>query len=111
MGLGKKLQELMDERGLKQADLCRAADISPSTLSSIIVRDNSKLSIDVFLRICKVLNCKPEYFSSEITEPASDKSLEELIRNPETLEFMRLFEKISREEKMLIIGVMKAFLK
>lgn len=110
MGLGKKLQELMDERGVKQADLCRTADITPSTLSSIISRDNSKVSIDLFLRICKALNCKPEYFANEISEPEEPKPVEELKANPETLEFMNLFESLSDEKKMLIIGVMKAFL-
>ncbi len=67
MGLGAKLQEMMTMRDITQAALSKKANIPPSTLSSIINRDNSKVSIDVFLRICRVLNCNPEDFSDEIS--------------------------------------------
>ena len=97
MGLGKRLQELMEERGMKQADLCRAADITPSTLSSIITRDNSKVSIDLFLRICKALDCKPEYFASEITEPEAKKPLEELKTNSECLQAETFIDELAEK--------------
>ncbi len=67
MGLGAKLKEKMDMRNISQATLSKKANIPASTLSSIINRDNSKVSIDVFLRICRVLNCNPEDFSDEIS--------------------------------------------
>lgn len=111
MGLGKKLQRLMNEMGIKQADLCRAADITPSTLNSIIVRDNSKMDIDSFLRICRVLNCKPEYFANDVLEKPVEKTLKDYEEDPETMEFMTMFQNLSSEDKAIVLAVMKAFLK
>lgn len=66
MGFGKKLQEKMDRKGIKQIDLVNAVGIPKTTLSSMLSRDNTKVDIDVFLKICKVLDCSPEDFSEEI---------------------------------------------
>lgn len=66
MGFGKKLEEKMSEKGFKQADLVRATGISKTTLSSMINRDNTKVDVEVFIRICAVLGCKPEDFTDEI---------------------------------------------
>lgn len=66
MGFGKKLEEKMLEKGLKQADLVRATGISKTTLSSMINRDNTKVDVESFIRICDVLGCAPEDFASEI---------------------------------------------
>lgn len=75
MGFGKKLQEKMDRKGIKQIDLVNAVGIPKTTLSSMLSRDNTKVDIDVFLKICKVLDCSPEDFSEEIIsaheEPAA----------------------------------------
>lgn len=72
MGFGKMLLEKMEEKGIKQSDLARAADIPKSTLSSIINRDNTRVEIDAFLRICKILDCVPEDFSEEIDKTKND---------------------------------------
>lgn len=66
MGFGKKLEEIMLKKGIKQVELSKAAKIPKTTLSSIINRDNTRVEIDAFLRICKVLDCSPEYFSDDI---------------------------------------------
>lgn len=66
MGFGKKLEEKMLEKGLKQADLVRATGISKTTLSSMINRDNTKVDVESFIRICDVLGCAPEDFASDI---------------------------------------------
>ena len=67
MGFGKKLQEKMDRKGIKQTELAKAVGIPKTTLSSMLSRDNTKVDIDVFLRICKMLDCMPEEFSEEMT--------------------------------------------
>lgn len=77
MGFGKKLEEKMLEKGLKQADLVRATGISKTTLSSMINRDNTKVDVEVFIRICDVLGCAPEDFANDIPKniPQSDDIL------------------------------------
>lgn len=66
MGFGKKLEEKMEEKGLKQADIVRLTGIPKTTLSSMLIRDNTKVDVEIFIKICNVLGCKPEEFSSEI---------------------------------------------
>lgn len=66
MGFGKKLEEKMSEKGIKQADIVRATGISKTTLSSMISRDNTKVDVEIFIRICKYLGCDPMEFSSDV---------------------------------------------
>ena len=63
VGIGEKLHRLISERQTNVNELALAADVSPSTLYSIIKRDNTKADIDVLIRIANVLNVKVEYFS------------------------------------------------
>lgn len=66
MGFGKKLEEKMVEKGLKQADLVRLTGIPKTTLSSMLNRDNTKVDVQIFIKICDILGCAPEEFASEI---------------------------------------------
>lgn len=66
MGFGKKLEEKMLEKGLKQADIVRATGISKTTLSSMISRDNTKVDVEIFIRLCDFLGCAPEDFASDV---------------------------------------------
>lgn len=72
MGFGKKLLEKMNARGIKQIDLVNALGIPKTTISSMLSRDNTKVEIDTFLKICEYLGCAPEDFSEEVKE-ASDE--------------------------------------
>ena len=75
MSFGKKLKQKMDEKGIKQSDLSKAANVPKTTLSSMINRDNTNVDINVLIRICKILNCRPEDFSDEILSAANQDSL------------------------------------
>lgn len=65
MGFGQLLKQKMDEKGIKQAELSEATGIPKTTLSGMITRDISKIEIELFLKICKVLDCDPEEFYDE----------------------------------------------
>lgn len=65
MGFGKLLEQKMKENGVKQAELAEAVGLPKTTLSSMILRDNTKIEIEKFLKICEYLNCDPEEFYSE----------------------------------------------
>ena len=62
----------MDRKGIKQTELAKAVGIPKTTLSSMLSRDNTQVDIDVFLRICKMLDCIPEEFSEEIKANAGE---------------------------------------
>lgn len=62
MGIGSKLQSLLDERGIKPGTLATATGISRNTLYSIIKRDNENVNLSVLERISKELDVPMEYF-------------------------------------------------
>lgn len=100
MGYGKKLEEKMVQKGMKQIDLSKAANIPKTTLSSIINRDNTRVEIDTFLRICKVLNCRPEDFSEEIGSNEKKSLLPLLGEEEEIIKIYRNFNDEGKENLM-----------
>lgn len=96
MGFGKKLQEKMDRKGIKQIDLVNAVGIPKTTLSSMLSRDNTKVDIDVFLKICKVLDCSPEDFSEEII--SAHEELPVPLRSDEK-QLLNLYNSMNEEGK------------
>lgn len=96
MGFGKKLQEKMDRKGIKQIDLVNAVGIPKTTLSSMLSRDNTKVDIDVFLKICKVLDCSPEDFSEEII--SAHEELQVPLRSDEK-QLLNLYNSMNEEGK------------
>lgn len=62
MGIGSKLENLLKERNIKVSELARAVGIAPTTIYSIINRNNKKVDIDILLAISDYLGVKAEYF-------------------------------------------------
>ena len=90
MGIGKKLADKINQRGLTKKQVADAAQVPATTLYSIIQRDNTKVEIDAFLRICDVLGCAPEDFANDVPKiipqsgdilTADEKILLETYRN------------------------------
>lgn len=68
MKLGEKLNLIIKQKGMTINQVAVEANIPPSSLYSIIRRNSTKVEIDSFIRICNILDCKPEDFSEEILE-------------------------------------------
>lgn len=62
MGIGNKLNELLKERNMTVKELSRRINVAPTTIYSIIQRNNKKVDIDVLLDIADVLGVTAEYF-------------------------------------------------
>lgn len=62
MGIGNKLDALLSERGMTVTELARRIDVAPTTIYSIIQRNNKKVDIDVLIKIAKTLGVNTEYF-------------------------------------------------
>ena len=60
MGIGKKLSEILEQKNSNPNELSELSGIPSSTIYSIIKRDNSKVDIQVLLKICNVLNIKAD---------------------------------------------------
>lgn len=69
MGIGSKLSTLLAERGMTVTELARRVKVAPTTIYSIIQRDNKKVDIDVLIRISKVLGVNAEFFADDYDEP------------------------------------------
>lgn len=70
MGIGNKLNELLKERNMTVTELSRRINVAPTTIYSIIQRNNKKVDIDVLLDIADVLGVTAEYFrDSPKSEP------------------------------------------
>ena len=50
-----KLWKVLVDKKMSKADLRRAADVAPGTMTSL--RRDKKVSMDVMLRICEALDC------------------------------------------------------
>lgn len=64
MSIGKVLNELLKKRNMRVSELAELVDIPASTIYSILRRDNSKIDIEAFFKICDVLGVSPEIFSN-----------------------------------------------
>lgn len=62
MGIGNKLSSLLSERHMTVTELSRKINVAPTTIYSIIQRNNKKVDIDVLLDIADVLGVEAEYF-------------------------------------------------
>lgn len=62
MGIGDKLSVLLKQRNMTVTELSRKINVSPTTIYSIIQRNNKKVDIDVLLDAADVLGVKVEYF-------------------------------------------------
>ena len=89
MGIGFILDELLKEKNINVNELARKTGISPSTLYSIIRRDNMKVDLDVLIKIARELNVTVDYFydksqSSQgyYLNPEAAKMAQELYDNP-----------------------------
>ena len=62
MGIGSILAELLKAKNINVPELAKRANVSQSTLYSIIKRDNLKVDIDVLIKISEVLGVNTDYF-------------------------------------------------
>ena len=110
MGIGDKLQQLISQKNTNVNELSIQAKVSPSTLYSIIKRNNTKADIDVLIRIANILGVPVEFFSDEIyLNPASQptkkvpKDLKKILEDEEVTLNGRMMSAEDKEKMMRII--------
>lgn len=70
MGIGKTLLEVLNEKGSNPNELADKIGVNPSTIYSIIRRDNMKVDISVLAQICQTLGVDMDRFYSEYINEA-----------------------------------------
>ena len=71
MGIGNKLDDLLSERGMTVTELARRINVAPTTIYSIIQRNNKKVDIDVLIKIAHTLGVNAEYFGDVDNQPTT----------------------------------------
>ncbi len=66
MGIGTRLQEIIVASGKNVNQIATATNISPNTIYSIIKRDNTKVDIDILIKICRFLGVTVEDIISDV---------------------------------------------
>lgn len=65
MGIGLRLNNLMNEKDINANELANKIGVAPTTLYSMIKRDSKKADIEVLIRISNELGVPVEYFSDD----------------------------------------------
>lgn len=118
MGIGSKLKKLIEEKNTNVNALANRANVKPTTLYSIIERDNTKVDIDVLIAIAKVLGVSVEYFSDSYSgeqqyylDPETARLAQEAANDPEFRLLLDAKRDLSPEDMRIIIDLAKNLLK
>lgn len=114
MGIGDKLQELLDKRQRNVNDLSKATGVPASTIYSIIRRNNTKADLDVLQAIADELCVTLDYFSDSssrqsgyyLNEEAA-KIAQEIFDNPDLRILFDTTRKVKPEDLKLIKDMVK----
>lgn len=109
MGIGARLNAIIDENGTNVNQVAKQANIPPMTIYSIIKRDNTKVDIDILLKICKVLNVSVEDIykpNFECDNSGNIRKAENIISslNEDETELIVLFRKLTPKDQQRYIG-------
>lgn len=76
MGIGLKLQALLDAANVRPATMASDLGISKNTIYGIIKRDNKKVDIDTLIEIANYLDVPLDYFLHDSPDDARPLSAE-----------------------------------
>ena len=72
MGIGKRLGELIEQRGTRPGTLAREAGVSKNTIYSMIKRDNDKADADTLARLARALHVPVSAFYTDAEQALPD---------------------------------------
>jgi len=106
--IGQKLNDLLALKGIKPGTLATMTGINKSTIYSIIKRNNKNVDYSTIEKIADALGVPVEYFQGRAD---ADKKIQpDPVSEVELDEFVRLFEKLTTEEKNFILSSMQGIL-
>lgn len=80
MKIGEFIQKHMNNKQISQAELARRSGVPASTISSIIIRNNDRVAIEMMLKICEVLECDIEEYINSIKKEKPKKMPDLFVR-------------------------------
>lgn len=105
MGIGNKLNKLLKERNMTVSELSRKINVAPTTIYSIIQRNNKKVNIDILFDIADILGITVEYFrdSPKSNGPHTRAAhFDETDYTEEQLDKIEAFAKFIKQEEITL---------
>lgn len=65
--IGEKIGEYLDQNGITQAFLAEKAKMTPMSVS-MVVNGTRKVSAEEYIRICRALKLRLDYFADGVTQ-------------------------------------------
>jgi transcriptional regulator with XRE-family HTH domain len=112
VSVGKKIADIIEQKGLTQKEVAEKAGIKPQTLNNIITRDSSRADVQIFLKICDALDVPASIFRDEAlvefyqdhpnAEPIMPTNTQFLTRRQKRI--VELFNDLTDEQQDNLIG-------
>ena len=102
--LGATLNKLLDQRGLKVADLSALSGVPIQTIYSIKKRDSLKVDFGTIVRLCRALNVPLEVFAEEASPGISVGA----VASPEEWDMIRRYRHLDSYGQKLVKQVLEA---
>lgn len=109
MGIGNKLEKLLEEHELTVAELSRLSGVPQTTIYSVIQRNSKKIDINALISISRQLGVAPEYFGDD--EPQVSACPSPDLCQGAARDTVRLLLQLDREDLLIIQGEIRAMLR
>lgn len=112
MGIGNKLEKLLEEHELSVAELSRLSGVPQTTIYSVIQRNSKKIDINALISISRQLGVAPEYFGDDEPQSRREPSCPspDLCQGP-AREVVQSLLQLDREDLLIIQGEIRAMLR
>lgn len=103
MGIGRTLANILKEKNIKVTDLARNINVAPTTLYSIIDRDNMTIDISILIKICNYLMIDINSFYKDCLNNNKEKNL----LTAEEINLLNMFRNIDDYGKKAVNLILK----
>ncbi len=110
MTIGERIKERRTKLGLSADELAEKLGKNRATIYRYESNDINNMPITVLEPLAKALRTTPAELMGWGNEEEMKETAAALKANPETAEFMKLFQALPDEKKLLVISIMKGFL-
>lgn len=105
MNMLEKIQLMMDERGLKPADVSKGADIAYSTFDSMFKKGYEGTKLPTLKKLSRFFDVSLEYLiNDEVDNPNYGKMISNFAITTTEVQLITLWRKLPKDEQMKLLG-------
>lgn len=103
MSFTERLNQVMDERGWRQIDLCRASGLTSSQVAFLVTGKTKDPGLSTATKVAKALNVSLEYLAGIKDDPTIERRTPISIAEIETVRLVEDFESLPEEGRGAIL--------